>query len=374
MRVVTYKYKVYSQNRNHQKRLENLLCTAASIYNHCICLYKRYYKLYKKTLPKNKLQSHIAKIKNRCHHQWKMVDSMAAQQITDRIYNGYSFFFKRITGRPPTYKSWRKYKSITYKTHGWKLNGNIFRISNIKLNLKFHQSRNIEGKIQNVTLKRDAVGDWWLFFLVHQDDNPKTSKQETGKSAGFDFGLKHFLTNNEGEKIESPRYLFHSIKELKKLSKEYSVKKRGSNGKRKARIKLARFYRSLCYKRDNFYWNLSNILVSQYDIVCFETLDMKYFQREYGKKIGDFAFTKFVKILSFMCAKYNKRFVQIDRWETTSKTCSVCGYKENELDINTRIWLCPYCGTTHDRDVNAAKNILRVGISTLERERVNPTS
>ena len=173
MQVIAYKYKVYSQNRNHQKRLEELLRTAAWIYNHCIALHKRYYKLYKKTLPKAKLQSHIAKMKKRCYKLWEIVNSMAAQEITDRIYAGYNRFFAKDAKHPPTFKNWRKYKSMTFKSSGWTLNGNVLTINKLKLRLKFHLSRPIDGKIQTVCVKRDAVGDWWLSFCIRKEDNPK---------------------------------------------------------------------------------------------------------------------------------------------------------------------------------------------------------
>lgn len=373
MQVVAYKYKVYSQNRNHQKRLEEFLRTAAWIYNHCIALHKRYYKLYHKTLPKAKLQSHIAKMKNRCYKQWELVNSMAAQQITDRIYEGYQRFFDKDAKHPPTFKNWRKYKSVTFKSSGWTLNGNVLTINKLKLRLKFHLSRPIDGKIQTVCVKLDAVGDWWLSFSIRKESKSKEEKPMTGKTAGFDFGLKHFLTGNDGRKIESPQYLFHSLDELRKRSRKLSKKQKGSNGRKKAKLELARFHRRISNLRTDFHWKLANQLVTEYDTICLETLNTKAMQKMWGRKINDLAFADFVKILSVMAAKYGKKLVKINQWEATSKTCSVCGHREEEMPLNIRKWTCPTCGTHHDRDVNAAQNILRVGISTLGRGSVSPT-
>ena len=185
MQVVAYKYKVYSQNRNHKKRLEEFLRTAAWIYNHCIALHKRYYKLFKKSPPKAKLQSHIAKMKKRCCKQWELVNSMAAQEITDRIYAGYDRFFAKDAKHPPTFKNWRKYKSVTFKSSGWTLNGNVLTINKLKLRLKFHLSRPIDGKIQTVCVKRDALGDWWLAFSIRKEDNLKQVKPMTGRPQGL---------------------------------------------------------------------------------------------------------------------------------------------------------------------------------------------
>ena len=372
MQVVAYKYKVYSQNRNHQKRLEEFLRTAAWIYNHCIALHKRYYKLYHKTLPKAKLQSHIAKMKNRCYKQWELVNSMAAQQITDRIYEGYQRFFDKDAKHPPTFKNWRKYKSVTFKSCGWTLNGNVLTINKLKLRLKFHLSRPIDGKIQTVCVKRDAVGDWWLSFSIRKESKTKQEKPMTGKTAGFDFGLKHFLTGDDGRKIESPQYLFHSLDELRKRSRKLSKKQKGSNGRKKAKIELARFHRRISNLRTDFHWKLANQLVAEYDTICLETLDTKAMHRMWGRKINDLAFADFVKILSVMAAKHGKKLIKINQWEATSKTCSVCGHREKEMPLNIRKWTCSTCGTHHDRDVNAAQNILRVGTSTLGRGGVSP--
>lgn len=372
MQVVAYKYKVYSQNRNHQKRLEELLRTAAWIYNHCIALHKRYYKLNHKMLPKAKLQSHIAKMKKRCYKKWELVNSMAAQQITERIYDGYQRFFDKDSKHPPTFKSYWKYKSITYKTSGWTLNGNVLTIKKLKLRLKFHMSRPIDGKIQTVCVKRDAVGDWWLSFSIRKESKPKQEKPKTGKTAGFDFGLKHFLTGNDGQKIESPQFLFHSLDELRRRSRRFTKKKKGSNGKRKARIELARFYRRIRFLRSDFHWKLANRLVLEYDIICLETLDMNSMKQEWGRKVNDIAFYEFIKILAATCTKHGKTLVKVDQWEATSKICSRCGHKEKEMPLKIRKWICPECGILHDRDVNAAQNILRVGVSTLGRGGVRP--
>lgn len=373
MQTVAYKYKVYSQNRNHQKRLEEFLRTAAWIYNHCIALHKRYYKLYHKTLPKAKLQSHISKMKKRCYKQWELVNSMAAQEITDRIYAGYDRFFAKDAKHPPTFKNWRKYKSVTFKSSGWTLNGNVLTINKLKLRLKFHLSRPIDGKIQTVCVKRDTVGDWWLSFTVRKESESKQVKPMTGKTAGLDFGLKHFLTGNDGQKIESPQYLFHSIDELRRKARKLSKKQKGSNSRKKAKMELARLHRKIGNLRKDFHWKLANRLVTEYDTICIETLDMKAMQQLWGRKINDLAFADFVKILSVMSAKYGKSLVKINQWEATSKTCSQCGHREGEMPLNIRKWTCPECGTRHDRDVNAAQNILRVGTSTQGRGSVSPT-
>lgn len=372
MQTVAYKYKVYSQNRNHRKRLSELLRTAAWIYNHCIALHRRYYRLYHKTLPKARLQSHIAKMKKRCYRQWEMVNSMAAQEITDRIYAGYDRFFKRDAKQPPTFKSWRRYKSVTFKSSGWTLDGNVLTIKKLKLRLKFHLSRPIEGKIQTVCIKHDAVGDWWVTFTVRKNENTVKVKPMTGKTAGFDFGLKHFLTGNDGQKIDSPLHLFSTLDELRRRSKKLSKKRIGSRSRGKAKLDLARYHRRVYNLRSDFHWKLANRLAEEYDTVCLETLDMKVMQGMWGRKINDLGFSDFTQILSLVFSKHGKRLVRINQWEATSKTCSHCGHVMPEMPLKIRKWTCPECGIVHDRDVNAARNIMRAGTSAPGGGNVRP--
>lgn len=372
MQTLTYKYKVYKQNRNHEKRLQEWFRTAAWIYNHAIALHKRYYCMYHKSLSMYRLQSHLLKLRKSSYSQWKIIGSQSVQQICERINNGYKNFFNRTAKHLPTFKNWRKYRSVTFKQAGYTINGNILTINALKLRLKFHLPRLVDGRIQTLSVKRDAVGDYWIIMSVRRNEESSTSKPMTGKIAGFDFGMKHFLTQDIGTRIESPLTLFNHLDELRRKSRNLSKKKKGSNGRDKARLSLARLHRKISNIREDFQWKTAIRIVSDYDVVCLETLNMKAMQKVWGRKINDLSFTSFVSKLSWLCDKYGKKFVQIGRWEASSKTCSSCGYKAEKMPLNIRKWTCPQCGREHDRDINAAKNILRVGTSTLGRGGVSP--
>lgn len=370
MQRISYKYKVYKQNRNHRKRLDSLMRIAAEVYNHALALHKRYYRLFHKSLSKNALQKHIAKIKNRCYNHWNLLNSQAIQQITDRIYSGYDRFFAHDAKHPPKFRSGRKYRSVTFKNSGWTLNGNVFTVNALHLRLKFHCSRAIEGRVKTVCLLRDAVGDWWLSFSVENEESKMPKKPMSGKTAGFDFGLKHFLTGADGQKIDSPLCLTHAIGQLKHKSRNLSRKVKGSRSRVRARRDLARLHRRVSCLRSDFHWKLALRLVEEYDVICLETLHMNAMKRLWGRKVSDLGFAEFVNILSCQCTKHGKKLVRISQWEATSKTCSACGYKEESMPLKIREWTCPSCGKTHDRDINAAQNILRVGTSTLGRGNV----
>lgn len=367
----SYKYKIYQSKRN--KKADELFGLACWIYNHCIALHKRYYRLYHKSLNKYQLQKHLAKLKKQDKYQpWNRLSSQSIQQIAEKIDEGYKKFFKRQAKRPPTFKGRRKYHSITFKNTGWSLNGNEFVINSIGLRLRFFKSREVNGTIKTVTLKRDAVGDLWLCFSLDNVKDQIQTKAKTGKTAGFDFGLKTFLTTSDGQSIESPRFLFCEIDQLRRKSRKLSKKKKGSNNRKKARIELARMHRHVDQKRESFHWQTAGKLVQEYDVLCFEDLNMKGMQALWGRKVSDLGFASFLNKVEYLAQKNGKQVVKIDRFYPSSKTCGHCGYVYKGLQLKERSWLCPECGVAHDRDLNAANNIKKVGASTFAVGDIRP--
>ena len=342
---------------------------AAEIYNHCIALHKRYYRLYKKHLNVNRLQKHITKLKKQERYKpWNALGSQAIQDVAQRIEKAYQLFFahpKRF--KPPGFKKRRKYKSFTLKQAGYKLcHGNHGGDNKIKIGnqtFKFSKSREIEGVIKTLTIKRDALGDLYLCFSCVLETQAVVYAT-TGNSAGFDFGLKTFLSASDGNKIESPLFFRQNANRVKAASKRLSSKKAGSNNRKRARRALALLHRKVANRRKDFHWKLALDLARRYDNLYFEDLNLQGMQRLYGRKIGDLGFANFLNVLETVCAKRGKTVAYIGRFEPSSKTCSCCGHVVKELPLSVRLWACPSCGESHDRDLNAAKNIFRVGAST----------
>ena len=175
-----------------------------------------------------------------------------------------------------------------------------------------------------------------------------------------------FLTVSDGSKIESPQFLKQSLNEIKQASRELSRKKKGSANRERARLNLVRKHEDVANRRSDWFWQLAHDLTNQFDVLCFETLNLKGMQRLWGRKISDLAFGEFLKILEWVAIKKGKQVVGIDRWYPSSKTCSNCGHVLKALELNTREWRCPSCQSVNGRDENAAKNIQRVGASTLK--------
>ncbi|WP_066375044.1 RNA-guided endonuclease InsQ/TnpB family protein [Anabaena sp. CA = ATCC 33047] len=358
----TLKFKLYEHKRN--RYLKRMINTAGVIYNHCIALHKRYYRMWGKHLNCAKFQSHIAKLRK--HNSfWQSVGSQAVQDICQRIEKAYQLFFKHNKKgvRPPGFKKVKKYKSFTLKQAGYKfLGGNRVKIGNRIY--QFWKSREIEGKIKTLTIKRTALGEMFMVIVVDNEPEPEI-KSMTGKIAGFDFGLKTFLNCSDGTKIDSPEFLKQSLNTIKKASKNHSKKMKGSNNRERARKNLVRRHEDVCNRRRDWFWKLAHILTNKFDILCFETLNLKGMQRLWGRKISDLAFGEFLKILEWVAKKKNKQVVYIDQWYPSSKTCSCCGYVLENLDLSVRQWRCPSCNSVNGRDENAAKNIQMVGASTI---------
>ena len=357
----TLKFKLYNHKRN--KYLKRTINAAGVIYNHCIALHKRYYRMWGKHLNCAKLQAHIAKLRKR-NPFWQLVGSQAVQDICQRIEKAYQLFFKHHQKgvRPPGFKKVKKYKSFTLKQAGYKfLGGNRIKIGNRVY--QYWQSREIPGKVKTLTIKRTPLGELFLVIVV-DSGNELGIKSEPSSIAGFDFGLKTFLTCSDGSTIESPQFLKQSLNAIKKASQQHSRKQTGSNNRQQARKHLVRKYEDVTNRRSDWFWKLAHNLTDRFDVLCFETLNLKGMQRLWGRKISDLAFGEFLLILEWVATKKGKQIIFINPWYPSSKTCSHCGLVLSSLDLSVREWRCPSCQSVNGRDENAAKNICAVGAST----------
>ena len=359
----TYRFKLYKSKND--KYLENHNAIACEIWNHCIALERRCYRMFGKHLNKYALMKHITKLKKRTKYShWKRLNSQAVQDVVERIDKSYKAFFEHVrqgrSGRksPPHFRKKSKYKSFTLKQTGYQIDNNTIYIMGKRH--KFFKSREIEGRIKRVTVKQMPTGDWYIFITT--DNEQRRSCVRTGKAVGMDFGFKDFLVFDDGTKIQSPEYLKRALAELKCLSRNLSLKDKNSNNYEKAKRKLARLHEHIVFQRRDFFFKLANELCRRYDVIGIEDLNLKGMQALWGRKESDIAFAEFVQILEYVASVYGKKVVKVNRWAPTTKTCSDCG-GQKQLSLKDRVWTCPYCGAVHDRDVNAAINIKRLALS-----------
>ena len=366
----TYKYKFYHQS--NVIRLGNLLDDMWQVHAY-FHNYQR--QRYKNGLPYanyNAMSAHLTELKRTTHLHWKSLPSQAIQCELRRIDAAYQRFFSKLGGRPHI-KPRHKFKSITFPGHsGWSLKDNRITITLRKWDAgkwkrdlvpySFYKHREWHGNISRMTLKRDNCGDYWLCITTDFVDTEPLPT--TGQSVGADFGMKDaYLTLSTGEKIQHPQPLKQSLTKLRTLNKNLSRKIKGSNRWWRAVRQLARFYRKIAYQRKDFHWKLATYLCKKFDVIVLETLNLDGMKRLWGRKVSDLAFYQFVEILKYKCVKHKRLLKQVGQWTATTKPCSDCGYSNENLTLNDRQWRCPECGSHHDRDINAALNILRAGIA-----------
>ena len=371
----TYKFKLYSNHGNRE--LHKTIDGHAHVWNHCIALQRRYYAIYDKYISKFRLINHISKLKRfpKFAH-WNQLPSQAIQDVAARIDKGYKAMFEaRASGKRwgrPRFKPRRKYKSFTLLQAGWKLlPGNRIKIG--KHIYSYFKSRDVFGNPKRCTIKRDAIDDVYICILTDHIE-PDLNRLTTGKIAGFDFGLKRYLTGHNGHDIESPEFFKRSISAIKRASRAHSRTKKQSKNRERARLNLARTHRRIERQREDFHWKLAHELTDTYDEIRLEDLNLQGMKLLWGRKVSDLGFADFVKKLVYIASKKGVKINFIDKWYPSSKTCSVCDTVNETLNLRDREWQCSDCGTTHDRDRNAAINIYRVGASTHEGEDVRPSS
>lgn len=357
----TYKFKLY--NRDATKHLDRIVVLSARIYNHCIALHRRYYRRYKKSLHKYHLSTHLTKLKRtEKFKDWNEVPSQAIQDITERIDRAYKLFYSNLksgkkTSIPHFQKSIR-YCSFTTKQAGYKLlDDNKIRISNRIY--PYWKSREVEGKIKNLTVKRTFRG-YYIYLVVEQQvDLPK--EVTSGNSVGYDFGMKTFLTASDGNDINVPLFLKTNLNRLRRKSKKFS-KLKGKRGSRKSLLKL---HEKISNQRKDMHWKLAHAITDAYDFLYFESLELKSMFKSCQKKIHDLGFHAFIQILKYVARQKGKVIHFVDKWFPSSKLCSSCSWKNENLKVRDRVFVCDECGYVEDRDFNAALNILREGASSL---------
>jgi len=359
----TYKYKLY--NRDALKYLDDILVIAGRIYNHCLALHRKYYALYHKSLNKYALSKHLTKLKKQ-YPSWNDVPSQAVQDITDRIDRAYRLFYSNlkhgIKTNPPHFQKTSKYRSFTTKQAGYKFHDN----NKVRIGVKefaYWNSRPFNGKVKTLTVKRKNNG-YYIYVVIEQEAQIE-NWAKSGKIVGFDFSLKNFLVSSDGTDCSMPKLLQKNLNSLRNLSRKYSK----SKGKRGSLQTLQKLHEKIANQRSDMHWKLARQMCRDYDVMVFENLDLANMDKHFKKSINDFGLKTFLSILEYVAHKTSKTVMYADKYFASSQLCSSCGYKNTALkDIKIREWVCPSCGTHHNRDLNAAINLQKVGASAFSKQ------
>ena len=294
------------------------------------------------------------------------------QAINDMII-AYDRFFKLHTGYPK-FKSKHNNKqscrfpidTISRRNEYTNYKLSLANIKNIKFrcNKKYAEYlQKHKANIRQATLSKLPCDEFYLSILVDGDLTHK-GVQVTNKCIGIDLGIKDFVITSGGEVFNNLYFKKNETKKLKKLQRQLSRKQKGSKNRNKVRIKLAKVYKKINDKKQYYLHTVSNTLINENQVICMENLNVKGMLKNHklAESISEMSFWKFKQILEYKARWYNRKIVFVDRYYPSSKTCSHCGYKYKDLTLKERTWVCPECGTPHDRDINAAVNILNEGM------------
>ena len=357
-----FKYRIYP-NKSQEEMLSKTFGCVRVIWNANVESFNSYDK---ETNPDPKIVSKQDLIDSK---PWLGEVSAATLQQKQRDFIEFSrqFFNKnrKKNLNRPRFKNKDGHQSFRLPSPKFRICGNKIRLEKIGF-VKVVIDRSIpEGsKLISCTVSKDKSGRYFVSILV---DTEQVLKQKTGKTVGVDLGIKVLATLSDNTVVGNPHFLRDNQMKLRRLQQYFSRKKKGSKRRQKCRLKIARLYQKIADRRSWYLHNLTTMLVNNYDIICIEDLNTSGMLKNHclANSISDASFSMFRTMLEYKCRWYGKELVVIDRFFPSSKTCSVCGWKKEDLSLSDRVFECKNCGTKIDRDLNAAINIQRVGVDIL---------
>ncbi len=302
------------------------------------------------------------------------VSSVPLKQSLRHLDKAYTAFF-RGNARLPRFKSRKHRQSATYTKQGFSARGEgtpVVKLAKQSEPLAIVWSRPLPSEPSSLTVVMEPDGRYYVSFVVEVEGEPF---ERTNRSVGIDLGIKDVIATSDGWKSGNPKHLRKSLDRLALEQRRLSRKVKGSGKYHKQRRRVARVHSRIRDQRRDFLHQLTTRLVKRYDVISCESLAVKNLVKNHSLalSISDAGWGTLVSMLRYKCEMYGKTLVEVDRWLPSTKTCSSCGYVVESLPLNVRSWACPACGVDHDRDVNAAANILAVGtVAAARGEGVSP--
>lgn len=368
------KVRLYPE-RSQEDYILNLLGCSRFVYNNCLEYKIKKYNESKKSISFGELGKYLVELKQKEETSWlKNVHSKVLQQSLINLEQAYKSFFKNGAGFPKFKSKKDSKQSCRFpKDAISKIRGNRISIIKPLSNIHFKCSVRDEvqlnknfDKIKSGTLTRTKTGNYYFSILI--DIPVEKQLEKTDNAVGLDVGIKDFIVDSSGNRYENIKIKRNNEKKLRKLHQKLSRKQKGSSNREKSRKKLSKFYDKLNNIKNHHLHKVSNKIISENQTVIVEDLSVRNMMKNkyLAKSIQELSLYRFKEILLYKCEWYGRNLIQIDRFFPSSKLCNICGNKNNNLKLSDREWACCGCGTNHDRDHNAAKNILKEGLRILK--------
>lgn len=363
-----YKYRIYP-NADQKEKIDQTIGMCRLVYNVALETKIRAYQSARINLSAYDLQKQLTELK--ATYSWmKEVDSQALNTSIKKLDKSFKSFYNG--------KGFPKFKSKRRGTQSFQCHTNTRRIDWINSTLTIPKiqdipirlSRKFDGQIKTVTISKKTTGKYFASILVDNKTelpaNPPITEQTT---IGIDVGIKSFAVTSNGRSFEPNRYLKNSLKRLQCLQRRTSRKQKGSNNRKKANLCVATLHEKITNQRTDYIHQVTTRLIRDNQVESFVIEDLGVAgmlkNGKLAQAIADVSFGKFFEVLKYKCEWYGKNLIVIDRFAPSSKRCSCCGAINTELTLADRQWTCEQCGTHHERDHNAAKNIKYYGLETI---------
>lgn len=369
-----YKYRIYP-NAEQRGQIENTLGACRWLWNHCLELCNASWEVNRKSFTPYQLMKHLTVLKNTSAPWLYEIDNTALQSSIKNLGLAFQNFFRRVKkGEKPGYPNYksRRASSQSYTAKYSKgvkvIRGNKVMIPKLGL-VKCRISRIPEGRIINVTVRRTATGQYYASFCCMDCPDPEMPMGDE-PIIGIDAGLHDLMTRSDGVKVENHKHLRKSERKLKRAQRSFSRKKRGSSNYRKQRKRLARIHERISNQRRDAIHKATTDAVRESQAIAVEDLNVKGMEKNHNlaKSVADASMSEMIRQLAYKCQWYGRAFTKVDRWFPSTQVCGCCGEiagPKGKSKLDVREWTCPSCGTKHDRDLNAARNIARKGAEIL---------